>query len=338
MDQTTNGSVTSTNANTKGAVAVTGAGGFVGQQVVRTLLDRGYTVHALAHSRDKAAALRQREGVTVTVGDINDTQALDELLRGCDAAIHLVGIIRETKTKRFDKLHVQATRSMLAACKRRGVGRYLHMSALGVDDEGATEYQRTKFKAEQEVRTSELDWTIFRPSLIHGPNGEFTQMLAQWCRGEIAPWVGIPYFRRPETEERVPFGGVDYIDPQVQPIVVTDVAAYFVDALEKPDTIGEIFNLVGAERLTWPAMLEFAHEHVPHAKEGLRPLWAPADISALQAKAAKFVGLGNLLPFDEGMATMGAQDSTSSLERIHAFFDREPIGFTQAFPAYAKKL
>ncbi|OAB62355.1 hypothetical protein AY599_03775 [Leptolyngbya valderiana BDU 20041] len=334
MDQNTNGS----SHGAKGTVAVTGATGFVGGHVVRALLDRGYKVRALSHSHKDIADLRDRDAVAVTVGDINNADALAELLRGCTAAIHLVGIIRETKNKRFDALHVEGTRSIVKACQRAGVRRYLHMSALGVDDEARTQYQKTKFKAEQEVRASDLDWTIFRPSLIHGPGGEFTQMMVQWSRGEIAPWIGMPYFRRPETEQRVPFGGVSYVDPEVQPIVVTDVANYFVDALERDETIGEIFNLVGAERLSWPAMLEYVHEHVPHAKKGVHPLWAPADIAALQAKAASFVGLGGLLPFDEGMATMGAQDSTSSLERVEAYFDRQPKPFRDSFSVYAGKL
>jgi NADH dehydrogenase len=336
MDHSTNGSPT----QSRGTVAVTGATGFVGGHVVRALLDRGYTVRALSHSKRDIADLRDRdrEAVTVVVGDVNDSDALNQLLRGCDAAIHLVGIIREAKGKRFEALHVEATRSMVNVCKRAGVTRYLHMSALGVSDEARTEYQKTKFKAEAIVRASDLDWTIFRPSLIHGPGGEFTQMMAQWSRGEIAPWIGMPYFRRPETEQSVPLGGVTYVDPEVQPIVVTDVANYFADALERPQTIGEIFNLVGRERLTWPAMLEYVHDHVPHAKKGVHPLWAPADIATLQAKAAQFVGLGNLLPFDEGMATMGAQDSTSSLEKAEAFFDRQPHPFRESFSVYAGKL
>ncbi len=334
MDQNSNGSTT----QPKGVVAVTGATGFVGGHVVRALLDRGYQVRALSHSHKDIADLRDRNAVTVTVGDINDADALNELVRGCTAVVHLVGIIREAKNKRFEKLHVEGTRSIVKACQRNGINRYLHMSALGVSDESKTEYQKTKFKAEQEVRASGLDWTIFRPSLIHGPGGEFTQMMVQWSRGEIAPWIGMPYFRRPETEQRVPLGGVTYVDPEVQPIIVTDVAGYFADAIDREDTIGEIFNLVGSERLTWPAMLEYVHEHVPHAKHGVAPLWAPADIAALQAKAAQFVGLGSLLPFDEGMATMGAEDSTSSLERVEAYFEREPQPFRESFSVYAGKL
>ncbi len=338
MESSSNGSATTSSGTSRGTVAVTGATGFVGSHVVRTLVERGWEVRALSRSREKAAQLRERDGVSVVFGDINEADALAQLVRGCDAVIHLVGIIREAKGQKFDGMHVEATQNVISACKRGGVSRLIHMSALGVDDEGTPKYQKTKFKAEQAVRSSELDWTIFRPSLIHGPSGEFTQMLAQWCRGEIAPWIGIPYFRRPEAEERVPLGGVDYIDPEVQPIVVTDVAAYFVDALERRETIGEIFNLVGSERMTWPALLAHAHEHVPHAKEGLAPLWAPSDISALQAKAADFVGLGGLLPFDEGMAIMGAQDSVSSLERVEAYFDRQPMAFRDSFLTYAKKL
>lgn len=334
MDQKRNGGP----STSKGTVAVTGATGFVGGHVVRTLFERGWQVRALGTSRENAATLRERLGVEVFVGDINDARALADLTRGCDAAIHLVGIIRESKGHRFEAVHVEGTRSVLAACARNGVRRYLHMSALGVDAEGQTEYQRTKFKAEMLVRGNDLDWTIFRPSLIHGPGGEFTRLMAQWSRGEIAPWVGLPYFRRPVTEQRVPLGGVDYVDPVVRPIVVTDVANYFADALERPGTIGEVFNLVGGEVLSWPAMLEFVHERVPHAKHGLKPLWVPSDIAAMKAKVSGFVGLGELLPFDEGMARMGAEDSVSSLERVGAYFDRVPASFTESFPVYAGKL
>ncbi|GIW73640.1 MAG: hypothetical protein KatS3mg103_0162 [Phycisphaerales bacterium] len=334
MDQSSNGSP----SPQRGIVAVTGASGFVGGHVVRALLEAGWGVRGLTRSNAKAALLRERPGVTAVVGDCADEAALDELVRGSSAVIHLVGILRETGTQRFEDVHVQATRRVLAACRRHGVDRYLHMSALGARDEAPTAYQRTKFQAEQAVRSSGLSWTIFRPSLIHGPDGEFTRMLAEWCRGERAPWVGLPYFRRPEVEQRVPLGGVTYVDPQVQPIVVSDVAGYFVEALDRPQTIGEVFNLVGSQALSWPAMLSLAHEHVPGAKAGLEPLWIPADVAAWQAKVARFVGLGQLLPFDEGMALMGAEDSTASLDRVEAYFERRPMAFSDSFPAYAGKL
>ncbi|MEO1278448.1 MAG: SDR family NAD(P)-dependent oxidoreductase, partial [Planctomycetota bacterium] len=113
MDSSSNGSAQTTTNGTsnphanRGTVAVTGATGFVGGHMVRTLVERGWNVRALSRSREKAAALREREGVTVVAGDIGDADALTQLVRGCDAVIHLVGIIREAKGQRFDAMHVE---------------------------------------------------------------------------------------------------------------------------------------------------------------------------------------------------------------------------------------
>jgi len=318
--------------------AVTGATGFVGGYVVRAFLDRGWRVRALARTPEKAAPLAELDGVDVVYGDVRDEGVLVELARGASAFAHLVGIIRETRGQRFQALHVEATRRVLSACRAAGVGRYLHMSALGVDDEGRCPYQRTKFEAEMSVRESGLAWTIFRPSLIHGRGGELTHQIASWSRGSIPPYIGLPYFRRPEVEQSVPLGGSDYKDPLVQPVYVGDVAAYFAEAPDRPQTIGEVFNLVGPEVLSWPELLRFAHERVPGAKAGLKPMWVPAEYAAFGATVASLIGLGQLLPFDAGMATMGAEDSVADPERTEAYFDTRARAFTEAFGTYAASL
>ncbi|MEO1007896.1 MAG: NAD(P)H-binding protein [Planctomycetota bacterium] len=322
----------------RGSVAVTGATGFVGRAVVDELLERGWRVRALARGRERANQWIGDDRIEVVYGDVRDPKTTGDLVAGASAAIHLVGILREGRDQKFEELHVDATRNVVRACRDRKVRRYVHMSALGVDDEGRCEYQRTKFEAETIVRGSDLDWTILRPSLIHGPGGEFAELIAGWSRGEIPPFIGLPYFRRPEADLRVPLGGTDYVDPCVQPVFVGDVAAYFAEALERPETIGEVFNVVGPERMSWPEMLQFAHGHVPHAKKGLKPMWVPAEIAAAKAQVASFVGLGRLLPFDAGMATMGGQDSTAEIDRGRGYFDAEPKSFRESFPEYAGTL
>src|SRR4051812_4214519 len=112
-----------------GRVFVTGGSGFVGSAVIAELLTRGYAVNALVNQRQ----LNNGEAVRSIQGDLFNRAALDDGMRGCDAVIHLVGIIMERPRRgiTFERIHFQGTRSVVDAAKRNGIRRYLHMSALG---------------------------------------------------------------------------------------------------------------------------------------------------------------------------------------------------------------
>lgn len=322
-------------------VGVTGAAGFVGRHVVRALLDAGHSVRALSRDRTKARSVFSKapsDRLTIVSGDAADDRALSELVSGADAVIHLVGIIREAPNKQtFQRVHVETTRAVLAACDRAKVTRYLHMSALGVKSDGVSEYQRSKWEAERLVKSTDLEWTIFRPSLIHGPGGEFTQMAAGWARGDL-PGNIMPYFTRWQTDKSVPLGPSIELAPTVAPVSVLDVARAFVNALTNEQTVGEIYNLSGSERLSWPEMLSFIRESVPGARENAAPWGVPGWLAATGAWMAKEVGLGGLLPFDVGMAKMGAQDSVSELAKLKHHMNLVPSGFRETFKGYAGRV
>jgi len=213
-------------------VFVTGGSGFVGSAVVAELFARGYSVTALAH---RGKLKTQDSRVRVVRGDLFNTAALDEGLRDCHAVIHLVGIIREKPTQgiTFERIHHLGAKNVIDAAKRNGVRRFIHMSALGTRPGAPSAYHQTKYQAEQYLINGGLDWTILRPSLIHGPGGEFTQMEAGWARGRKPPFFFMPYFG----------GGLLGRNGQVQiqPVHVNDVARAFVEAIENPKTVGEIY-------------------------------------------------------------------------------------------------
>lgn len=328
--------------NTNTLVAVTGASGFVGREVVRGLLAAGHRVRALTRDRVRAkrvfASIPGGGTVELVQGEAHEAAAAGELAAGASACVHLVGIIREAGAQTFRRCHIDATRSILTACAERGVSRVLHMSALGVCSEGVSEYQRTKWEAERLVRASGLRWTIFRPGLIHGPNGEFTRMMAGWVRGSEPPKFFLPYFTREVTDTSVPLGPGREEAPVVEPVAVEDVAEAFVRALGDDRTVGEIYNLVGSERLSWPELLTFVRDTVPGARENLQPWGVPSAVAALGATAAGLVGLGSLLPFDAGMARMGARDSVGEREKVKSHLGIEAKAFRAAFKGYASRV
>jgi len=338
---------TATNTRT---VAVAGASGFVGRAVVRELLARGFAVRVLARDRAKARNVLPRQGVTIITGEVgtdhaqdnaqSDPSAITNFLTGAFACINLIGIIREDRSKgqTFQKCHTQAVKILSDACVAAGVTRFVQMSALGVKDVHVSEYQRTKFEGEAILKRSGLDWTIFRPSLIHGAEGEFVQTAIKWCSGNHPPFLFLPYFTRSVEETRVPLGGISQFDPVIAPIYVADVASAFVECLDRPQTFGEIYNLAGPERLTWPAMLRVMRDNIPGANTRLQPFGLPGDIAALGAKFAALAKVGQFLPFDEGMAKMGSEDSFATLDKVRTDIGLTPAPFTQTFKSYASAL
>lgn len=323
-------------------VAVTGATGFVGRYVVRELLRRGYAVRALGRSRQKAREVLPRgaEGrLTFVEGGVLDAGVLPELVRGASACIHLIGIIRETGGgQTFQRLHVEATRAAVDACRAAGVDRFVHMSSLAANPEGPSEYQKTKWEAEQIVRRSGLDWTIFRPSIIHGPDSEFIRMVKGMSSGQEPPYYFLPYFSRRRLDLSVPTGRVVWESPKVQPIAVEDVAQAIAECLQRPETVGEVYNLVGPDVMDWPEMLTFLRDSLPGANRRIAPWHIPGTHGAAIARVAKTLGLGGLLPFDAGMALMSMEDSTADLTKARAHLGLNPRPFRPTVAAYASRV
>lgn len=327
--------------STSKAVAVAGATGFVGRYVVAELIARGHTVRALVSDRTSAGAL-PRAGVTRITGNPQDSAAVAEFLSGASACVNLVGILREFRApgvaRTFRDSHQGVTRNLVQGCEAAGVTRFVQLSAIGVRANGVSEYQSSKWEAEQIVRRSSLDWTIFRAALIHGPESEFVKVVTGWLGGHKAPWVFLPYFVGVTEDTRVPLGSVTHVDPTVAPVSVQDVARAVVASLANDAAVGEVYNLCGSETLSWPEMLRHMRDHVPGANGELEPHGIPAPLAACKAMIASRLGLGAFLPFDEGMARMGAENSTASLDKFKADFGFTPAPFRESFETYAETL
>lgn len=219
-------------------VFLTGSTGFVGRNMLKRLLSEGHAVRALVRDPKGTGQLAQA-GVELVAGDVVEGAGLDQGMQGCDAAIHLVGIIVEKGKNTFEAVHHIGTRNVVEAAKRSGIKRFVQMSALGVHADGPAAYQTTKWRGEEEVRKSGIPYCILRPSLIFGPGDGFVTQMMETMRN-------APLFRP------VPGSGA----PRFRPIFIDDVTACFAKALTAEAATNQTIELGGADELSLNQVLE----------------------------------------------------------------------------------
>lgn len=316
-------------------VFVTGATGFVGRQVVRSLLAKGLTPVCLVRDADKIRNQHRDvdvERIVPIVGGLSDSSALREAADRSQAAIHLVGIIieRRLKGQTFERIHVRGTMNVVDAVSRSGIRRYIHMSALGTRPDAVARYHQTKWRAEEYVRKSGLDWTIFRPSLIHGPSGEFMQLMKAFVCDLMPPM--IPYFGSGKAK--------------IQPVSVKDVAHCMVESLANQETIGKVIPLGGPSAYSWVEMYNTCRALMPGAKH-FKPLVSmPVPVAKVVAALnAPPMAVAELVApslskfrFDSGQVTMATEDSVCDHTIAEKHFNIRMRDFEEELAVYADQI
>ena len=189
-------------------------------------------------------------------------------MSGVESVIHLVGIISEVGESTFENVHAQGTQNMVAAAQQAGVRRFVHMSALGTRPNAASRYHQSKWAAEELVRHSGLEFTIFRPSLIYGPEDQFVNLFARIIRlSPIVPLLGSPHAR-------------------FQPVPVEAVAAAFARSLGDPRSVGQTYDLCGPEALTLSEIVDRIQGVL--GKRRIK-LHVPLSLARCQAACMEFV-------------------------------------------------
>jgi len=221
-------------------VFITGGTGFVGTEIVREAHAAGHALRLLVRHPKSSGQhhLGSPHPIESHRGDLLDPASLEGALHGIDTVIHLVGIISEVGRSTFENIHTRATQTLLAATQRAGVKRFLHMSALGARLGAVSRYHQTKWQAEEAVRQSGLAFTIFRPSLIYGPQDHFVNLFARMAR--LSPVLPI-------------FGSAR---ARFRPVSVRVVADAFIRSVDQPASISQTYELCGPETFTFPELLD----------------------------------------------------------------------------------
>jgi NADH dehydrogenase len=221
-------------------VFVIGATGFAGRYVVNELVKQGHEPVLL--SRQKNAQHNHQPPPLPTSslveGDILDSVSLEKGVSGCDAVIHLVGIIRETGRNTFMNVHYKGTKHVVDASLSAGASRFIHMSAEGTKPHALSQYHQTKFMAEEYLKSSGLNYTIFRPSMLFGPGDKNFTVLADLIRkAPVIPVIGDGNYKW-------------------QPASVRNVAELFVLALENKKAENKTYEIRGPDVFTFNEVLD----------------------------------------------------------------------------------
>ncbi|PID61780.1 MAG: epimerase [Gammaproteobacteria bacterium] len=252
-------------------IAILGGSGFVGSRLAALLAADDESVVVLTRRLQRAHDLEVLHRIEPREVDAQNPTALAAALADIDVMINLVGVLNEHGgDASFQRAHVTLTEKVLGACREAGVRRYLHMSSLNAGEQkGKSIYLRTKGEAEQRVRENdaELDWTIFRPSVIFGEGDDFFNRFGQLVRVLPVFPLAMP-------------------DARLQPVFVDDVVGCMIDAIDDAATHGKAICLCGPDIFTLREIVEYTARTVGVSRKviGL-PDWA----ARLQARTMEFV-------------------------------------------------
>jgi NADH dehydrogenase len=255
-------------------ILLIGGNGFVGRVLAAQLQLAGYSVLIPSSHLAAARELRMLPKVHIEEANVHEFDELQNLcarIKPNGAVINLVGVLHDKPAQPYGKVfkgaHVELPKNIITAMQLHGLKRYLHMSALGADSHGPSMYQRSKGDGEAAVKSSNLDWTIFRPSVIFGAQDQFINLFSKLTK--LFPAMPLANHQA-----------------QFQPVSVDDVASAFVKSLSMPQTIHQSYDLVGPVIYTMKEIVEFSARK---AKTYCAIIPVPAFVGYLQALAFEFL-------------------------------------------------
>jgi uncharacterized protein YbjT (DUF2867 family) len=304
-------------------VALFGGTGFVGSYLVDALIGAGHTPRLLVR-RGSERKVRQPAHCETVAGEIGDLRAVAACLEGADAAIYNIGLLREFPDQgvTWEAMHYQGAVTAIDAAAQGGVRRFVMMSANGARPDG-TGYQSTKYRAEQYLAASGLDWTVFRPSVVFGDPRGLIEFCTQLRDEMIARPVPAPLFH----EGILPRDAGRF---RLSPVAIENVAEAFVRALGTPASHGRTFPLGGPEALEWREILRRIAEATG------RPKWmVPAPVYPVRALATLFDRY-EWFPVTRPQLQMLLEGNTCDGRAAWELFDIAPRRFSAAALEYLR--
>ncbi len=286
-------------------ILITGATGYIGQHLVRSLVARGERPRCLVRDPQKAARLFPGAEIEIVQGDTLNPTALVGAVRGVDTIVHAAFMTADRKEgpgNRYTETNVQGTANVIKAAEEAGVQRVIEISGLGTKQDKPGSYMQGRYLAEQQLKESTLDWTIIQPSVLFGKNAPFIKGLSDLIQSSpVVPLIG---------------GG----KIMFQPISVEDVIRVVLWVLAEPERSSkQTFTIGGPEYYSFTQIID-ALLHSMHKTR----LKAPAPRSLVGIGAAVMEAVLPKPPLTKAAMTLFAFDNTTDLKGVERQFGFTP--------------
>ncbi len=289
-------------------IALFGSTGFIGQAIMEFGLKRGHHFRILTRGGNPGVS-EFAENISCSFGSIDDPEAVESVIQGCDAVIYSVGLIREFPKKNilFSTTHVDGVKHSVKAAEKFGVKRFILISAHGIES-AKTAYQVSKRRGEDIVRNSALHWTIIRPSMVFGnPRGKM-EIATQLYQQIVKPWIPAPLFFEGWHINKA--GKMLFT-----PVHSLDVATTIIEMLENIFAKNGVVKIGGPESLTWGQIIRRIGEATGKKKLSLPvPTWSIGWLVSWLGKYQWFpVSKDQLVMLMEGSQIIGSDRVTGKI-------------------------
>ena len=251
--------------NNQKIIAIFGAGGFLGKHLMRQLTKLDYRVKVATRNpylKGYLKPLGNPGQIELFKTNIFNPEDIKEVLKNCDLAINLVGILYETRKQKFNQVHAKFPYLLSNLCNEIGVKNLVHISALGVREGHISKYMQSKLEGEKNIQKVFKPSVILRPSLVFGPEDKFFNVFASIAQFSPAlPLIG---------------GG----KTKFSPIYVGDVAKAIVKTLKLENSKPKIYELGGPKNYSFKELMEILLEEIKK-KRFLIPI--PFSVAKLQS-------------------------------------------------------
>ena len=271
---------------------ILGGGGFIGRYLVRNLAKKNYRCIITSRTPFQKGYLKTQAppgAVEIINWDTKDLSKLKEGINNSDIVINLLGILYESKKQKFSKIHSDIPEIISNLCSKANVKKFIHVSAIGANEDSRSLYQQSKFKGEQKALHNFKDTIIIRPSVVCGTEDNFTNLFSKLSILPVIPVVGINY--------------------KFQPILVNDVADAIVQAIETKDNLRKIYEIGGPKVISFGDMVKSILKTI-NKKRFVVPM--PMAIAKIQSTITDLLPIPPILTKDQCEILSEADNVVSS--------------------------
>ena len=258
---------------------ILGGGGFIGRYLVRNLTKKNYRCIISTRNTFQKGYLKTQAtpgSIELINWNSNNFDSLKESIENSDIVINLIGILYETRKQKFNNIHSDIPEAIAKMCSKTKVKKFIHVSAIGANDNSKSLYQKSKFMGEVKALTNFKNTVIIRPSVVCGTEDNFTNLFSKLSVLPIIPVVGINY--------------------KFQPILVTDVADAIVKSIEAPSNHGKIYEIGGPKIISFGEMVKSIVKTLNKKKFVIE---MPMPIAKLQSTIISMLPIPPLLTRDQ---------------------------------------